>query len=372
MKKNQVNAILVDQAKRRKNIFIHIYAIIVVFFIALLFLLIYLERNKNYYVNYDEYGKIDYKVYLKENDFFDNDYLEANNQYIANLIDYITADFNYNLSMTEKNINYKYSYRIEAVVNVKEEGTNNSLYNFTESLFESTENTSNSNERVTIKENIKIDYAKYNDIIKKFISVYELEDTNSTLTINMYVNAIGSCEDFSNDTSNESIMTLEIPLTTKTMAIDISNNMINADDNILICKKEYANTPLFLVMSVVAGIADILILIKLVKYEIKTRSAETIYEKELKKILNNYRSYIQKINNNFELKGYQALKVDTFNDILEIRDTIQQPILMVENEDKNGVYFIIPSNTKVLYMYGLKVSDIKKQMKENTKDSNIL
>lgn len=371
MKKNQVNAILIDQAKRRKNIFIYIYAIIVVFFLACLFLLTYLDRNKNYYVSYKEEGKIDYKVYLKDNEFFNNNYLGANNQYIADLIDYVTADFDYHLSMEEKNINYKYSYRIEAVVDVKEKGTTNSLYNFSESIFQSEEKTSNSNQNVMISENVTIDYNKYNDIIKKFVSVYELEDIESTLTINMYVSAKGSCDEFSDDTNSESIMTLSIPLTTKTVGVDISNNMVNANDNILVCKKDYTNTYLFLILAIVAGFSDIVLIVKLIKYEIKTRSAETIYEKELKKILNNYRSYIQKINNTFDLKGYQALRVDTFNDILEIRDTIQQPILMVENEDKNGVYFIIPSNTKVLYMYGLKVSEIKKQMKQNTKDADL-
>lgn len=37
--------------------------------------------------------------------------------------------------------------------------------------------------------------------------------------------------------------------------------------------------------------------------------------------------------------------------MLEIRDTIKQPILMKENEDKTGAYFLIPSNTKILYVY---------------------
>ena len=52
------------------------------------------------------------------------------------------------------------------------------------------------------------------------------------------------------------------------------------------------------------------------------------------------------------------LKVDTFNDMLEIRDTIQEPILMVEN-NKNCTYFLIPSKTKILYSYRLKVNAIK-------------
>lgn len=56
--------------------------------------------------------------------------------------------------------------------------------------------------------------------------------------------------------------------------------------------------------------------------------------------------------------------------MLEIRDTIQQPILMVESENKTGTYFIIPSNTKILYIYGIKVSDIEAQIIENSKEKN--
>ena len=52
------------------------------------------------------------------------------------------------------------------------------------------------------------------------------------------------------------------------------------------------------------------------------------------------------------------LKIDTFEDMLEIRDTIKQPILMKENEDKTGAYFLIPSNTKILYVYRIKIGDI--------------
>ena len=35
--------------------------------------------------------------------------------------------------------------------------------------------------------------------------------------------------------------------------------------------------------------------------------------------------------------------------------------------EKTGTYFIIPSNTRILYFYGLKVSEIKKQLEEEKK-----
>ena len=94
-----------------------------------------------------------------------------------------------------------------------------------------------------------------------------------------------------------------------------------------------------------------------------SRSARTVYEIELKKILNNYRSYIQKVNSKFDLTGYQALKVDNFTDMLEIRDTTSQPILMVENSTKGGAYFIIPTSSKILYVYSIKISDYENKQK---------
>ena len=54
--------------------------------------------------------------------------------------------------------------------------------------------------------------------------------------------------------------------------------------------------------------------------------------------------------------------------MLEIRDTLQQPILMVENGRGNGVFFIIPSNTKILYVYGLKLSDIEKELSKEREE----
>ena len=89
--------------------------------------------------------------------------------------------------------------------------------------------------------------------------------------------------------------------------------------------------------------------------------------KELKKILNNYGSNIQMIGSEFDFTDYQLLKIENFNDILEISDKLRQPILMKENKERNGAYFVIPSTTKLLYVYRMKVSDIEKEMNEKNK-----
>ena len=44
-------------------------------------------------INYTNNHSTKYKVYLKENNFYESDYLEENKVYIASLIDYVDIDY---------------------------------------------------------------------------------------------------------------------------------------------------------------------------------------------------------------------------------------------------------------------------------------
>ena len=57
------------------------------------------------------------------------------------------------------------------------------------------------------------------------------------------------------------------------------------------------------------------------------------------------------------MDGYQVLALTSFNEMLDIRDTVQSPILMYENEDKTCATFFIPTQSKTLYLYEIKVDD---------------
>lgn len=367
MKKNQVNSILVNQTRRRNTVISYVCAIVVVFVIAVSLFTVYSKNNEAQYVKYEEKGNIDYKVQYKDNEYFDQNYLNSHRQYIANLIDNIDADFNYKIALEDESVEYKYSYRIEANVTVKDKYTNNLFYEKSEVLLKEKEKISSVNE-VNINENVVIDYGKYNNIIKKFVSVYDLENAISTLNVNMYVNVIGSCEDFSENQEKERVISLQIPLTEDTIAIDFIDDIVNESNNVMKCNTSSFGNVIVLMLAIALTVVDVILIIAVIRYEYKTRTAETIYEKELKKILNNYGSNIQMLGSEFDFKDYQLLKIETFYDVLEISDKLRQPILMKENEEKNGAYFIIPSNTKLLYVYRMKVSDIEKEMnKKNEK-----
>lgn len=368
MKRNQVNSILINQTKRRNTVLAYGCAIFIVFVLMFSSFLMYVDRSESQYVSYNEESDINYQVYYKDNDFFDNKYLESDKQYIASLIDSIKTKFNYEISLEDVDVEYKYTYRIEANVIVRDKDTKNLFYDKTEVLLDEVEENTSLKE-VSINEELTIDYDLYNDKIKRFVSVYDLDNAESFLNVNMYVNVIGSCEEFVDNQEQEKVITLSVPLSEDTIAIDFVDNTVNSTNNVLQCNSDYSNNFIFIVTGVVLGLLDLSLIILVIRYEIKTRTAETIYEKELKKILNNYGSSIQVLGNEFVVDGYQVLKIESFNDILEISDKLRKPILMKENKEKTGAYFIIPSDTKLLYVYRLKVSDIEKEI--NEKNNNI-
>ena len=359
MKKNLVNKLFIDEVKRKRHIILFSFLIILISILSIYSIYKHITSNITEHITYKENSSINYKVYLKENQFFEKEYAEEKKQYIASLIEYIKADFNYTIDIEKENVDFQYVYGIKAEVNVKEKNKENSLYNFSETLLKDKEMSSNGQKNVSINTSVDIDYNHFNDVVKSFINIYKLDNIESNLIIKLYVKAVGSCSEFKDDENIDSVVSLIIPLTEKTMSIDISNDLVDNNHSILICPSNN-HTMLYLFISIFLIVTDISLIIYLIIYIKRTRTERDIYNIELKKILNEYHTYIQKVNNTFDLKGYQLVVIDTFDDMLEIRETLSQPILMVENKEKTGTYFIIPSTTKLLYTYTLRVNKNKK------------
>lgn len=346
--KTQLSEILKKDIKRIKTITKYLSFIVIISTILISFITLYIENNKIKYIKYTEQGNVDYKVYLKKNNFFEEKYLEENKEYISSLIDNVQAQFKYNLSIEQENIINKYTYKILSNVKVTDKTTKKNLYDKTEILMPEKENLLDQ-KQINIKETVEIDYNKYNDLINKFISIYEVGNIESELTVNMIIDIMDS-----NEKINEPIITLRIPLTTNTMDIDIKNNLVEEKNNVIKYKKEKKYNLLFILISVISLLIDLVLIIKLIIYIKKTRNIITKYKKEKKKILRNYSQYIQKIDNRIDYEKYEQINVSTFTDLLEIRDAMQSPILMIE--EKNCTKFIIPTEN-ILYIYTVKIKE---------------
>lgn len=342
---------------RKKEIRNIIVMITITLLIGIMTMTFFIMKNKNRYLKYNENAIVDYNVNLKENEFYKENTLAKDNGYVSSLIDNIKATFNYNLDFSIP-VSYKYSYQIVADVNVIDDIEQNNIYHYSEDLIKKDLKTAKYN--LKIKEDVIIDYQKYNEIIRRFKEVYELKNAEANLNIDLYVNVQDLDRTNTSKFQTKKVSTISIPLTQKTVSISTSNNTSNINSKLTIPRSKKYDW--ILIISLIYIVLSVIYMMYLYIYITRTRTAQMIYEKEIKSIISNYDNYIQKINGSYDIGTSQVIKIESFSDMLEIRDTLKQPILMLENKEKDGTFFIIPATNSIIYTYALRVVDIKAKM----------
>lgn len=350
------------QKKRRKHKIKLAKKAIVLILISLIFITIYLISNNKHIIKCKENAKAAYKVKLIENEFYDEDVLRNDVDVISGLIKDIDTEFKYNLELSEE-LEYKYAYNILAEVEVKEKSKSNVIYKSEQELLHKDEQENKSNS-LEISEKINIDYNQYNNQIKKLVDSYRLQNTTSDLSINMYIDIINKATG-EKINSQRKVMSIKIPLNTKTAEITIEEQVKNHNSQIIIYENIYENSEYCLLIGIIILIMGLIALGKLIKYILDTRSAEKIYDDELKKIIFDYKSYIQKTTDKIEYNDYKVINIDTFKELLSMREELQSPILMYTEEDQRKTMFMM-INTNLLFMYTLESNEIRRKLIEKS------
>jgi len=347
------------KTNRRKRIILQVIALAVVILIALGSFRIYARMNQTYYIHYTENGNADYTVQLLENSFYEEDALDSERSYIAALIDQVTADFSYDLDMAATNVAFDYSYGITARLMVKDKLSDQVIFDPVYELVPTqTLNIAKGN-AVVINEQVTLDYGTYDALAREFIDVYGLRDVESLLAVTLQVDVLSQCEAFENSNENAYTISLNIPLAQNTLVMETSASAPNGENKVLACYGAGTQN-FFKALAIIATIVGVILACVLVGFIYLTRNDDINYTIKVKRLVSSYRSYIQQIEQEFDTVGYQILQVKTFPELLGIRDTLQSPILMSENEDQTRTQFIIPTSTKLLYIYEIKVDNYDK------------
>lgn len=317
-------------------------------------------------IGYNENKNLEYKVTLKQNDYYKFNYMEKGNQYIANLINAVDSNFKYDFNIADE---YKYQYKIIGDIEITDDKTSRIIYKYSEDLL--SEKSGETNGAISVDENVKIDFQKYNDFVNKFITSYELKNVTAKLKVNLNFGATGISEKFTKNDST--VMSLEIPLGVKTVPIDINYSKVDADKYLTI-QEDKTTSKMSLILGVILLVADVIFLGVFIVYVKTSATDEDKYNSELRKIMNNYESYISKVEDDFNMEKYQIIKVQEFSDLLEIRDTMQLPIIMMENKERLVTCFFIPTTTNLLYFYSINVTQYalptgKRKYEENNKEN---
>lgn len=344
--------------KRKKRKIILAIITIIFIVIALIFVSKYYLLSKKYSIAYSENSNVSYGVNLIENEFYKTDYLGENIDVISNLIKNIDVEFKYNLNLAE-DVDYYYSYKILATMNLKEKGKTNLIYS-DEQVAINKERQDGTSKRLEIVEKMNLSYNDYNDQINKLIDQYKLTNTESELSLTMQLNVVNKV---TNEKINKqtNVMTINIPLNTKTVEITVNENVKDAKGEIVIKSDDAEDAKKYLFLGIAMLVCGSITFVSFMRYISKTRSAEKMYEDELKKILFDYKSYVQKINTPINYKEYKIIKIDTFIELMQMREEIQSPILMyTEKSNLKTIFMIIKED--MLFTYVISSKEIREKL----------
>lgn len=336
-----------NKKKIIKIIFFIVITMLFIIFIGLTFNNKKENTIKNQIVNYKEQSNTKYLVYLKENNFFTNPFLEQGGIYITSLIDYLDIDFNYKINFS-KNVSGSCKYYIKGIISATKQNSQTSYWNKEYILKEEEVITLNNLDYININSNIKINYDYYNDILLEFRKTFNLSLDGNLKIVLIIENNIEE----KNIYQKESLVSLEIPLTKKTIEVPISINDIN--NSSYFEKETYKNNSYEIIYMIISSILLLLSSIGLIyifRIIILDYRNNNIYERKLRKILKEYDSIIVTLSNDLDLANLKRIYVKSFNELIDAHSEVRQPINYIEKDNFSKFILI---NNDVYWCYILR------------------
>lgn len=328
------------------SIIILVSCFVLVFFIKLFII------NEVDHLSYDEKVTPDYKVNLKDNDYYEVKTLPSGMNYIASLVDNISVNFKYSFEATDI-IDYNTTYYIEAITRVYDDkNKSKTLFEKKEILSESRTITKEKIKNLGFTESVKVDYEHFNNLVRAFKTEYGLAKS-SDVTIALVTKTSGGNSEYKGNINLNSQATVVIPLTEQTINVSINSNNVTNQDRLLekigLNNINWYNLGMFVILTAL----DLYLIVKLSKNIKKYLDSFSLYDKTLKKILRDYDSIIANINNDTVITKDKVIFVESFDELIDIHDNLGSPILFNEVVKGFKSYFTIIDNN-MMYRYVLE------------------
>lgn len=311
-------------------------------------------------IKYKENSTIDYKVYLKENDFYEQEYLEKGMAYVASLIDNIKINYNYFFSV-DKESDIEIENKVIAKLIITSQSNSNVFFEKEYELSPAKSEELQKGKSYALKKEVDIDYGYYNNLANRFRSNYAV---NTTSTLEVYLQIKEKNKNTNEyQLTNENKTVLTIPLSEQEINISLDNKNVN-DEKQIVKKSEFKiSNPTYLIISGVIALLIIIELIRLIKKILLLQKKVNKYDKYINKILRGYDRVIVNVKTAPNLDNYNVIKVESFEELIDVRDNIKEPIkYLVIQEHQKSEFFI--TNHIDLYLYVVKEVDLDGEQKK--------
>ena len=331
---------------------IYIFFFILFFTISILLLVSSLNFQKEKYVRYNEKSTLDYKVNLKENDYYDTRVLNKDMIYVASLIDSIDAYFDYDFDIDEK-MDMSFTYNIVGKLKITDENGENTYLEKDYTLLNDKTINMADNNHVDITENIKIDYNYYNSIASGFKQTYGL-NSKSNFIVSLKVTKNNTDALITNKISTQII---NIPLSERSVNIKMNYVDIDTNSSIITERNITINNTITILLSAILLIISIYFILKFIKLIESTIVKKNKFDKYVSKILRVYDRLIVESKTIIDFSNYEIIKVNKFEELLDVRDNLKQPInYYVVTPHQKAYFYIVSTN---IYLYTIKEVDLE-------------
>ena len=310
-------------------------------------------------IGYNEVGNIDYKVFLKENNYYKEQYLGKDMQYVASIIKDIVPTFTYEMHSEEK-MEYTYNYKVSADLIISDPNDNNKvLYKRPSLLVKDTK------EKVTggsfrVDQDVSINYDEYNNYVNAFKKEYALS-VNSKLVLTFNIDVTGKSPALKEDFKKSSKLVIAIPMSEQTINIGIDTSDINNSGTLERNYMSQIKKPVALVLGIIVGLLSLALLYIVIYNFLTNRSKTDVYKATIKSILREYDRAIvsSKTADTIDESKYNVIEVPRIEELLDAHDSTGKPILYNEDTENDISTFIIVSD-EILYKYRV----VKKELEE--------
>lgn len=325
------------------------------------------QEDQNVIMKYSSSGDIDYRVYLKKNDFINKEYIGSGEAYILNLIDHIQLFPTYNFKSSEKT-KVNGNSRLVAKLKVyyresSDKSSNPEVLKKEITLDEKTFNFNDSKYSMNGSYDISLD--SYLSILNNFQKEVKIA-MEGYIEVSYETNFNGTIGGASYNDKYES--TLKIPLSTSVIKLDKSNSNEKTskvrEGDLVKTNKTVLSYIVF--VNIIVFMVVCVLLKKLFMFTNKTE-----YQRLMNKLLRNYDDIIVNTSTMIDTSNYTIMEITEFKELLNLSRELLLPIMNYEvMKDKITWFYVIREN--ILYRYIVSASKLEeeKQSKEEKSVKN--
>lgn len=319
---------------------------------------------KNSKLKYNENGSVDYKVYLKDNKYYETSYLKSGLQYVSSLIKTVNVKFKYKMKFSD-DVDFTNKYKIVGKLQIAEKNNPTKVLYTKKEDFLGEKIITLKDDEIIINEEIDIDYDKYNSIVSSYQKELGLlVCSNLILKLETYTDGIYENDKISKD--NE--IKITIPLFESTVGINIDTKKFNKDGKfgvttklIKVNNKSALILLGFVVILVILSIRlNIYIYLKYIKKDIYTSTVD--------KILKDYDRLIVVGTGDIDEATYKnKFYPENFIELLDAAQNLGVPIMYYEAIPGEKSFFIVVKDN-TLYKYRISKAYLEKELDKNTNE----